>query len=103
VIRRGVKIPKHQEPRLAELAGEHGYRSARAFAEHLLAAGLRQLGDDGDGPLPRRLDAVVDARGYADRAELVEHLLERGIRAYGEPAPDREKLEERLRGLGYIE
>lgn len=99
-----IKIPTHMKDRLGSLAKEHGHKGADEFAMHLIDKGLVQLGDpDPQAKLKDRLEAVVELKGYADREELVEHLLDRGLRAYSEPAESREKLEARLRGLGYIE
>ncbi|MFN3201913.1 MAG: hypothetical protein ACE366_26140 [Bradymonadia bacterium] len=99
-----VKIPSHLKDRLATVARDHQFKGADDFAMHLIDKGLVQLGDpDPQAKLKDRLEAVVDLKGYADREELVEHLLDRGLRAYSEPAESREKLEARLRGLGYIE
>lgn len=99
-----IKIPAHQKERLGALAGEHGFKGADDFALHMIDKGLIQLGDPNpEAKLKDRLEAVVELKGYADREELIEHLIDRGLRAYSEPAESREKLEARLRGLGYIE
>jgi hypothetical protein len=50
-----------------------------------------------------QLGWLVSERGYASRDEAIEHLLERGLRAYEQPIGDRQKMIERLRGLGYID
>jgi len=99
-----IKVPKSQKPRLKEVSAQHGQGSIDDFAQHLVDVGLKHHGmDDASVKLKTRLQNVVDEMGYSSREELVEHLIERGLRAYEEPAANREKLEERLRGLGYIE
>lgn len=108
LFKKKLEIPKHMRVRLDAVAGRHdlarGFKGADDFGLHLVEVGLGQFGqEDTSSKLNARLDTVVDDRGYASRGELIEHLLERGLRAYEEPAESREKLEARLRGLGYIE
>ena len=49
-----------------------------------------------------RLRAVAEQHGYSSVEELAEHLLEKGLKAYEQPGGD-DKVEDRLRGLGYID
>jgi len=99
-----VKIPKGQKDRLKRISTEHNRGSIDDFALHLVEVGLTHHGeDDNSVKLKSRLQNVVDDMGYSSSDELIEHLIERGLRAYEDPADSREKLEERLRGLGYIE
>tara|TARA_B100000579_G_C22610921_1_gene747212 strand:+ start:512 stop:820 length:309 start_codon:yes stop_codon:yes gene_type:complete len=99
-----VKVPKGQKDRLKRIASLHNQGSVDNFALHLVEVGLTHHGeDDKSVKLKARLNNVVDEMGYSSREELIEHLIERGLRAYEDPADSREKLEERLRGLGYIE
>lgn len=98
------KFPRAYKKRLKAVNAEHGKGSWEDFGIHLLEGGLKAYGQgDTAVPLPDRLEAAVDDQGYASVDELVEHLLERGLTAYEAPAESREKLEERLRGLGYLE
>ena len=99
-----VKVPRSQRDRVRRIAAEYDQGSMDVFAMHLVEVGLKHHGmDDPSTKLKARLQNVVDELGYSSREELVEHLIERGLRAYEDPAESREKLEERLRGLGYIE
>ena len=99
-----IKVPKGQKDRLKRVATEHKQGSVDDFALHLVEVGLTHHGmDDKSMKMKLRLQNVVDDMGYSSTDELVEHLIERGLRAYEDPADSREKLEERLRGLGYIE
>lgn len=97
-----LKIPKSLKPRLKAVGKKHGLGSVDAVVDHFIDKGLKAYGA-ADGQLGDRIESVVDEQGYSSGQELVEHLLLRGLRAYEEPADDREKLEARLRGLGYIE
>lgn len=99
-----VKIPRDFKSRLAEAGKKHDFSSAQEFADHLVGRALPQYGVPDDiTKLKKQLDWVVEEHGYSDRKELIVHLLERGLRAYEEPAEDPAALENRLRGLGYIE
>lgn len=98
------KPPKHLAARLAAVAKNHEFATTDAVIEHFLTRGLARVdGIDAARPLPEQLEQLVDARGYCDLDEAVEHLLLRGLRAYETPASDPKVLEERLRGLGYID
>lgn len=98
-----LKIPKEYKSRLKEVARKHDFASGEAFADHLVDKGLNTYGVDKSLPMDEKLELVVEENGYSSKEELIEHLLERGLRAYEEPVDDPKKLEERLRGLGYIE
>ena len=101
---RKVKIPKSLQPRLKGVAERHDFDNADALADFFIDKGLAQMSFVDRGlKIPAQLDQVVEERGYSSRDEVVEHLLLRGLRAYEENESDPEKLEARLRGLGYIE
>ena len=97
-----VKIPRPLKSRLKAVAARHDFASIDELAVHFVDKGLTVYGVDG-ADLCARIDEAVDAQGYASSAELIEHLLVRGLRAYEQVEDDPQRLEERLRGLGYIE
>jgi hypothetical protein len=101
-----IKIPKGLKPRLRKVAEEHGYDSASALADRLVSRRLKgyDMPDpEGKKQLREQLRRVTDDEGYSSVEELVEHWLEEGLSAYEEAEGDPSKVEERLRGLGYIE
>jgi hypothetical protein len=57
-----------------------------------------------DKELHRRATEMAAAVGYSSVDEFVEHLVERALRD-AEPAEgeDKEAVEQRLKGLGYID
>jgi hypothetical protein len=97
-----IKPPKSLKGRLEDVAKKHGFASAAALTEHFLTRGLKVYGGEGDD-IDAQIEHVVEDQGYSSADELVEHLLLRGLRAYEEGEGDPAKLEERLRGLGYID
>jgi hypothetical protein len=100
------KIPKALKPRLRRAAEEHGYDSGTAMAERLISRRLKgyDLPDiKGKKQFKDQLRRVAEDEGYASLEELIEHWLEEGLSAYEEAGDDPQELEERLRGLGYIE
>lgn len=57
-----------------------------------------------DKDLYRRAAEVASAAGYSSVDEFVEHLIERALReTKSDDDEDRAAVEERLRGLGYID
>ena len=98
-----IKIPKELKPRLEEVGKKHDLGTAEATAEHFVTRGLAAYGADKSAKLDKQMAHVVDDQGYSSKDELLEHLLLRGLRAYEESTDDPKKLEERLRGLGYID
>ena len=100
-----IKPPKHLKDRLAEVGSKHDLGSAQDVTDHFIERGLvvYEGGTAADGKLKKRLAQVVDDQGYSSIDELIEHLLLRGLRAYEEAEDDPEKLQARLRGLGYID
>ncbi|TPV94435.1 MAG: hypothetical protein B7733_15290 [Myxococcales bacterium FL481] len=104
MLRKRRKPPKHLVSRLSAVAKDHKFSSVDAVVEHFLTRGLAQFPFlDASAPLDRQLDQLVDERGYAGVDEAIEHLLLRGLRAYETTTSDPKALEERLRGLGYID
>lgn len=98
-----VKPPKDLKARLEAVAKNHDFSDADAVVDHFVSRGLKVYeAPDGKG-LKEQLDHVVEEQGYSSRDELIEHLLLRGLRAYEESAESPEALEQRLRGLGYID
>lgn len=98
------KVPRSLRGRIAEVARRHGFASARAAADHFVLRGLRAYGaGEPETRFAEAVHEVVEAQGYATGDELIEHLLLRGLLAYEEAAADPAQLEERLRGLGYID
>lgn len=97
-----IKPPKSLKGRLEDVAKKHGFASAAALTEHFVTRGLKVYGAEGDD-VDAQIEHVVENQGYSSADELVEHLLLRGLRAYEEAEDDPAKLEERLRGLGYID
>jgi len=99
-----IKAPKALKSRLKEAAARHGYKNGDELARSLTRRGLKSLGVKVD---PKNLyNQVVEESGkagYSSPEELIEHLVEKGLTAYEAPDTDPAKLEERLRGLGYIE
>ena len=55
-----------------------------------------------DKALYDRLTTISDKAGYSSVQEFVTHLIERELAQFDEAQTD-EQIEERLRGLGYIE
>ena len=55
-----------------------------------------------DKALYERLAAIGEKAGYSSVEEFVTHLIERELAQFDEAQTD-EQIEERLRGLGYIE
>ena len=97
-----IKPPKSLKGRLEDVAKKHNFASAAALTEHFITRGLKVYGAEGDD-IDAQIEQVVEDQGYSSPDELVEHLLLRGLRAYEEGEDDPAKLEERLRGLGYID
>ena len=61
-----------------------------------------------DKDLHQRAGACATALGYSSVDEFVEHLVERAVREHEskkeeQDKEDKAKVEERLRGLGYID
>jgi hypothetical protein len=102
MARAKLKIPRSLKPRLRDVASKHEFDSIDALAFHFVDRGLRTYGAE-EGDLGARIERVTDEQGYSSSTELVEHLLIRGLRAYEKAEDDPARLEERLRGLGYIE
>ena len=50
----------------------------------------------------RRAKEHAEKEGYSSLEEFVEHVLEKELSRFDEAA-DREEVERRLKGLGYIE
>ena len=55
-----------------------------------------------DGALYDRLKKVAEVAGYSSVEEFVIHMIEKELEKIESPDDDR-AIEERLRGLGYIE
>ncbi len=55
-----------------------------------------------DKALYDRLAEVAEKAGYASTEEFITHILEKEVAKFDEADSD-EALQERLRGLGYIE
>ena len=55
-----------------------------------------------DGQLYDRLKVVSEKAGYSSPEEFVVHMIEKELAAL-ETAQSEEEVNERLRGLGYIE
>jgi metal-responsive CopG/Arc/MetJ family transcriptional regulator len=53
--------------------------------------------------LMQRLKECAETAGYSSVDEFVTHVLERAVAEIGQPQDDQGAVEERLRGLGYIE
>jgi metal-responsive CopG/Arc/MetJ family transcriptional regulator len=99
-----IKIPKNLKDRLDAVAKNHGFESRDVLAAHFVERGLKQFTFlDAKASVDNQIEHVVEERGYSSDAEVIEHLLLRGLRAYEENQHDPKKLEERLRGLGYID
>mgnify|MGYP001038766260 CR=1 FL=1 len=98
-----MKPPKSLRGRLKDVAQNHDFGSDKDVMEHFIMRGLKVYGASESDDLDAQLDHVVEEQGYSGVDELVEHLLLRGLRAYEEAEDDPAKLEERLRGLGYID
>lgn len=57
-----------------------------------------------DKDLYKRAEVAALELGYSSVLELVTHLLERALSEHGQQEEeDRKAVEERLRGLGYLE
>lgn len=50
-----------------------------------------------------RLKKVADIAGYSSVEEFVTHMIEKELEKIEAPLDDDKAIEERLRGLGYIE
>lgn len=98
-----IKPPKALKGRLQDVAKKHGFGSDKELMEHFVLRGLKVYGAPENDDFPAQLEHVVEEQGYSSADELIEHLLLRGLRAYEEAEDDPAKLEERLRGLGYID
>ena len=97
-----VKIPKDLKPRLADAAGEHGFDSADAFADHLVDKGLKAYDlPDQSAKLKKKLYFVVEEHGYSSVDEFITHALEKEM-AQLEDAQSDEDIKEKLKGLGYL-
>lgn len=104
IFSKKIKIPKELKPRLEGVAQRHDFDSAQAVTDHFIERGLKSFSFvDTSLSIPKQIDQVVEERGYSSKDEVIEHLLLRGLRAYEESEHDPKKLEERLRGLGYID
>jgi hypothetical protein len=104
MFKKTIKIPDDLSLRLQGVAQRHGFASSQALAEHFVDKGLMQFSFvDRSAKRDAQLAQVVEERGYSSSEEVIEHLLLRGLRAYEENEHDPKKLQERLRGLGYIE
>ncbi len=104
MFKKKIKIPKELIPRLQGVAERHQFDSAEKLADFFIDKGVEQFAFvDRTRKVDAQLDQIVEERGYSSREEVIEHLLLRGLRAYEENEHDPNKLEERLRGLGYIE
>ena len=55
-----------------------------------------------DAHLYQRVKKIAEAAGYASADEFIVHIIERELEKL-ETADSDEKIEDRLRGLGYIE
>ena len=100
-----LKIPRSMKGRLKAVGRANGFEGADDFGAHVVDRGLLTYdGVEPSMPFAERVRYVVDRQGYSSAEELVEHLLERGLAAYSnEDNLNREQLERRLRGLGYID
>ncbi len=98
-----IKPPKELRGRLRDVAKKHDFASDKALCEHFIVRGLKVYGAPQDAEMGDQVEHVVEEQGYSSSEELIEHLLLRGLRAYEEAETDPAKLEERLRGLGYID
>ncbi len=98
-----VKPPKELTSRLKDVVSQHEFDNVDSLVDHFVSKGLKVYEAPDGQLLKKQLDHVVDEQGYSSRDELIEHLLLRGLRAYEETAESPEALEQRLRGLGYIE
>ena len=98
-----IKPPKALKGRLQDVAKKHDFASDKELTEHFIVRGLKAYGAPEGQDLAAQMEHVVEDQGYSSADELIEHLLLRGLRAYEEAEDDPAKLEERLRGLGYID
>ena len=100
-----LKIPRSMKGRLKDVGRQNGFEGADDFGRHLVERGLGTYeGVHASMSFVEQVQWVVDHQGYSSAEELIEHLLERGLAAYSnEDNLDREQLERRLRGLGYID
>jgi hypothetical protein len=97
------KIPAEQRSRLEALFENRGHQTAQSFASHLVVRALGLPEPSAPAVVRATLEARTEQDGYSTVEELVEHLIERGLQAYETPETDPARLEERLRGLGYID
>jgi hypothetical protein len=106
-----IKPPRALKGRLKAVGKAHGLGSVDDVVTHFLVRGLKQYGVEAEAsgsagaslPDSDTMERVADEQGYASSGELVEHLLLRGLHAYEQAADDPQQLEQRLRGLGYID
>lgn len=100
-----LKIPRSMKGRLKDVGQQSGFKNADDFGAHLVDRGLATYaGVERSMSFAEQVQYVVDNQGYSSPEELIEHLLERGLVAYSnEDNLNREQLEMRLRGLGYID
>ncbi len=99
-----IKTPKALKSRVREAASRHGYKNGDELAQSLVRRGLKSLGIKPDSKkMYDQVKNASDAAGYSSAEELIQHLVEKGLGAYEDPDTDPAKVEERLRGLGYIE
>ena len=56
-----------------------------------------------DSGLYDRVKKVADLAGYASPDEFIVHIIEKELGRLEAADEDEKKIEERLRGLGYIE
>ncbi|MCG8419193.1 MAG: hypothetical protein MJE77_14760 [Proteobacteria bacterium] len=100
-----IKPPRYLKARLKAVARKHNFKGVDAVVEHFVERGLKHYESaiSGGESVAERFDAIVAEQGYSSVDELIEHLLLRGLNAYEDAPDDPEKLEQRLRGLGYIE
>jgi metal-responsive CopG/Arc/MetJ family transcriptional regulator len=55
-----------------------------------------------DSDLWKRVEEYAKKAGYSSPEEFVEHVIEREL-SHAEQQSDREEVERRLKGLGYLE
>jgi hypothetical protein len=99
-----IKPPRSLKGRLKAVGKNHNLGSLDQVVDHFVIRGLKHYGVDIESEdIGEGMERIVDDQGYSGRDELVEHLLLRGLHAYEQAEQDPAKLEERLRGLGYID
>ena len=55
-----------------------------------------------DSDLWKRVEEYAAKAGYSSPEELVQHLIEKEL-SQADRQPDRDEVERRLKGLGYLE